>query len=38
MLGRGYKVFGTFEAKVEMGLNTAAGINEGFNNVQFENN
>jgi hypothetical protein len=36
MLGRGYRVYGSLEAKVEMGLNTAAGINEGFNNIEFE--
>ena len=36
MRGRGYKVFGNFEAKVEMGMNSASGINDGFNNIVFD--
>ena len=34
MEGRGYKIYGSFEAKVEMGVNSASGINEGFNNIK----
>lgn len=33
MMGRGYRIVGSFEAKVEMGMNSASGINEGFNYV-----
>ena len=36
MFGRGYRVYGNFEAKVEMGMNSVSGINEGFNHIEFE--
>lgn len=36
MKGRGYTVYGSFEAKVQMGINSASGINEGFNHIKFD--
>lgn len=35
MIGRGYRVHGNFEAKIEMGLNSASGLNDGYNNIDF---
>ena len=35
--GRGYYAYGNFEAKVQMGINSASGINDGFMNVAFSN-
>lgn len=36
MVGRGYKMYGNFEAKVNLGLNSANGNNEGINNIVFD--
>ena len=36
MKGRGYTVHGSFEAKVQMGINSASGINDGFNYITFD--
>lgn len=36
MIGRGYKIFGCVEAKVNLHFNSADGLNEGFYNVQFD--
>lgn len=36
-LGRGYKLNGTFELKVDLGINTANGKNEGTLYVDFDN-
>jgi len=36
MLGRGYKIYGGIEAKVNLHLNSADGLNEGFYNVLFD--
>jgi hypothetical protein len=33
MIGRGYRIYGAYEAKVEMGFNSASGINEGFTHI-----
>lgn len=35
MVGRGFTLHGNFEAKVEMGVNSASGINDGFNHLSF---
>lgn len=35
MIGRGYRVYGNFEMKVELGMNYASGINEGYSYVEF---
>ena len=36
MIGRGYKLFGNNKAKVNLHMNSADGINEGFYYIQFE--
>lgn len=36
--GRGFTVYGNLEAKVDMGLNSASGINEGIINISFDPN
>lgn len=38
MVGRGYRLYGSFEAKVNIGINTATGSNEGILNISFDNN
>jgi hypothetical protein len=35
VMGRGYRVHGSFEAKVEMGMNYASGINDGISHIEF---
>ena len=35
MKGRGYTAYGSFEAKVSLGLNSAKGSNEGITHVSF---
>lgn len=35
-VGRGYKIHGSFESKVEMGMNSASGINYGYNHIEFD--
>lgn len=36
MIGRGYKIFGAIEAKVNLHINSADGVNEGFYHVEYE--
>jgi len=36
MKGRGYTIFGNFEAKVNIGLNTASGSNDGICHISFD--
>ncbi len=36
MIGRGYKIFGAIEAKVNIHLNSADGVNEGFYHVEYD--
>ena len=36
--GRGYTVYANLEAKVDMGINSASGINDGNVNVSFSEN
>ena len=36
MIGRGYRVFGTFEPKVNLRLNTACGSQMGEYTIQFD--
>ena len=35
MVGRGYKVSANIEAKVELGLNSANGLNDGCYHITF---
>jgi len=37
MKGRGYTLYGQFESKVHIGLNSATGSNEGIMTIEFEN-
>ena len=36
MKGRGYTIYGSFEAKVNMGLNSAKGSNDGICSISFD--
>lgn len=36
MKGRGYTLYGNFEAKVSIGLNSATGSNDGICNISFD--
>lgn len=36
--GRGYTVYGNLQAKVDMGLNSASGINDGIIKISFDPN
>jgi hypothetical protein len=36
--GRGYTLYANLEAKVDMGLNSANGINDGYVNISFDGN
>jgi hypothetical protein len=37
MKGRGYEVYGSVEAKMDLSLNSGTGINEGIFTVKFDN-
>jgi hypothetical protein len=37
MIGRGYKLSGTIEAKMDLSINSGSGINEGIFTVEFDN-
>ncbi len=36
MIGRGYRIYGGIEAKVNLHLNSADGLNEGIYNIEFD--
>ncbi len=38
MKGRGYTVYANLEAKVDIGLNSASGINDGYVIISFDVN
>ena len=37
MIGRGYKLSGTIEAKMDLSINSGSGINEGIFTFDFDN-
>ena len=37
MIGRGYKIYGKVEAKMELSINSGKGLNEGILTIEFEN-
>jgi hypothetical protein len=36
MIGRGYKLYGTLEAKMDISINSGTGTNEGIFTVEFD--
>jgi hypothetical protein len=37
MIGRGYTISGSMEAKMDISINSGTGINEGIYTVKFDN-
>jgi hypothetical protein len=37
MKGRGYEIYGSIEAKMDLSINSGTGINEGIFTVKFDN-